>query len=174
MERSAIREQCSGPANRSRIFMVFGYFRRSRLTSEALAVVRPLMETVAVRGPIPVEALLDPYVLGFIQMTVVFHVARANKGNLNDLGSVLIAVHEEIAGSNSRIVSEAAIEYAGRKDMEFMRGQGDADRVCCLLYGIEVLPTGSFAATNPDPAAAQQILQSSFIGHINRKYRKTL
>ncbi len=148
---------------------MFGFLRRKAAAADAISAVRPLMALLAIRGPIPTKALHDPYVLGFLQIVVFFHVSRVVGGNrwADFVGDAMQAVHKEIGGTNHHTISEAHIKYATDKHPDFMRGQADADIVMGLTHGFardRSKQPPELVKNTPNPEEAIQLIHKRFVG----------
>lgn len=117
---------------------MFWIFRRARAIEAAVQAIQSLMAPLKIRGPIPTEALHDPYVLGFISIVGIFHAGIATKGNPSEIGEVFLAIHKDIGGTNQPSISEAHIGYATTKNDDYMRGQRNADKIIGLMYDLRV------------------------------------
>lgn len=153
--------------------MIFGFIRRKAATADAISAVRPLMALLKIRGPVPTEALHDPYVLGFLQIVVLFHVTSVVRGDRLDdfIGDAMQAVHKEIGGTNHLTISEAHIRYATDKHPDFMRGQGDADKVIGLMHGFAMDRSKQplmLVNMTPNPEEATWLIHERFVGRVNQ------
>src|SRR5262245_47139561 len=85
---------------------------------------------------VPAGYWRDPYVLGFIQMTVLMFAKMATRGKIDsaDLGYVLMDVLTAVSSMNGDVIAQDAADLALNKHPDFVRGNEDAMSIILFTY----------------------------------------
>jgi len=118
---------------------MFGLFQsvRTKGTRAAIAAVQPMLGGLqSFAGPgIPAGMWQDPYVLGYINMTISMWAKLYTNGKAEggELGLILIDVYSAVSHQNGLAITSLAADLTQQQHPDFIRGMEDAMLV--FLYG---------------------------------------
>lgn len=109
---------------------MFGLFQsvRTKGSKAAIAAVQPLLGVLSTGPGIPPGMWDSPYVLGFVNQTVLFVAKLATDGQARgaDLGGILLDVYTAVTHQNGTSIMRTATTFMTQQHPEFIRGVDDA------------------------------------------------
>lgn len=115
---------------------MFGITRR-KATNAAVEATLPIVKTLEISRPLPNKFWEDPFVLGFIYITIASFAKISTGGKVTgaDLGQCMFDTFSRISGRDGVEIGERATNFANHKNREFFLGMEKANKVIDVGFG---------------------------------------
>ena len=112
--------------------------KRRRAAKAAVEACSPLIAIAKIRE-IPNKFWSDPYILGFLGLTITFFAQHVSKNKLKgeDLGFVIINTFRIISEKDGAEIAELMLAYELDKNTAFFEGRVAADKCIAMAYGLD-------------------------------------
>jgi hypothetical protein len=153
---------------------MFGLFKSTQTTATEAAIdaIRPIIGIVQHSYGLPQGFWTDPYVLGFLSITIAHHAKLATGGKARGeiMGYVLSDVLTSLSNMNGRELGRriTALATATERDADYNRGGDDAAAVCYCAQGIL-----KNEADHPLVQAASRLADGADFGDLSRIDRRS-
>lgn len=122
---------------------MFGLFQsvETKGTKAGIAAIQPMLGSLqAMGGPgIPSGMWQDPYIIGYVNMTINMWARLHTNGKAQgpDLGLILMNVYNSVSHQNGLAIVKYGAALTEEKNPEFVRGMEEA--MLIFLYGTDQL-----------------------------------